>query len=512
MPSRPRIQLDRVHRLILVAIVAVATLLAPVEPVHGESSRPALRVSDDAGTRPADGARVTAPATVELVDAPAGARVTFRVDGEYVSRTHAPPHVWDGLGFLPDGEYEVKAVVLEDDANWSSYSSIVMVGDEPDGPGSDQTDETPGDDGGSAPSPPSSGGSDDGPPPAADRSGATAMREAMGMFAGGRPGAAVDRREDWLGTDIRWVQVSSPRHGDWNSWRATISGALSAAVNNPDRSVVLSLPMIVEDPVSDSDPREVRAGAAGLYDDNWQWLGDRVAQHGDQLRQRGIRLEDRLVLRPGWEHNAPWFRHSSLPDGHHGRAYDPSRPQHFADYFRRLHDLVMRPVTQAGHDVRFELNMARYGSEEQVASAFPTGRSRFTGRGYVDIVTLSAYDGGYNDSMTHERAWQRLEHGTLGLRWLASFADQHTGGALGIGEWGLVYRASGGGYGGGGDNPLYVRNMHRWLSEQWDAGRLQYHRYFDVDKGPLRHRLSPGGGYDFVEASREFRRLFGNQG
>lgn len=350
-------------------------------------------------------------------------------------------------------------------------------------------------------------------PPAGDRpDGPARFEDTLGFFASGSPRRGpLDRREEWLGADITHVQVSVRRQASWAEWRTDVGENLDGWLAEPE-TVAMSLPMAVEQPVDAADTLDVAAGAAGRYDEHWAWLGQRLLETAEALDARGERLVDRFVLRPGWEHNGPWFRHSSNPAANptQGREFDPSRPDDFATYWRRLHDLVMAPLHEAGHDVRWEWNVARAGEVADVEAAFPTGTSPVTGDAYADVVALDVYDtGAYPpvDAATRAETWRMILEDEPGLRWLEGFADRHTGGRLALGEWGVTEndRRDNGGL----DNPEFIENMHAWLVEQFEAGRLQWHRYFDADAPDGNHRLSPGGVYDFSESAATFRRLFG---
>src|SRR5207247_2060584 len=97
--------------------------------------------------------------------------------------------------------------------------------------------------------------------------------------------------------------------------------------------------------------------------------------------------------------------------------------------------------------------------------ALPTDQA-WPGDAYVDYVGSDVYDqawepGGGSIPNAADR-WNNLLTQPYGLNWLAEFAAAH-GKQITLPEWGLIDRADGH---GGGDNPLFIRQMHRWILDQ----------------------------------------------
>ena len=91
----------------------------------------------------------------------------------------------------------------------------------------------------------------------------------------------------------------------------------------------------------------------------------------------------------------------------------------------------------------------------------------------------------------------RPRYGT-GLADIASFARKH-GKPMGIGEWGLAAPANGG---GGGDDPAFVRAMHRFLVANADV--VAYECYFDEPARYLRSSLNTGQNPKAATVYRRF--------
>ena len=69
-------------------------------------------------------------------------------------------------------------------------------------------------------------------------------------------------------------------------------------------------------------------------------------------------------------------------------------------------------------------------------------------------------------------------------------------------EWGLVKRSDGR---GGGDNPYFIRQMHRWIQTH----NVAYHLYFESTDPNGEYRVFSG---TFPKAAQSFVRYFGRPG
>jgi hypothetical protein len=96
----------------------------------------------------------------------------------------------------------------------------------------------------------------------------------------------------------------------------------------------------------------------------------------------------------------------------------------------------------------------------------------YPGDGYVDIVSIDAYDH-YPPAYTLDQ-FNAQADSMGGLTWLYNFAVGHHK-LFGIPEWGV---ASGSGEDGGGDNANYIQFMCDWMMGR--AGRgMYYEPYFN---------------------------------
>jgi hypothetical protein len=96
------------------------------------------------------------------------------------------------------------------------------------------------------------------------------------------------------------------------------------------------------------------------------------------------------------------------------------------------------------------------------------------------------------------RRWREFLTQTDGLLWHARFAAAK-GKPMTFPEWGLVKRRDGH---GGGDNPYFVRRMHKWIQTH----PVAYHLYFESRDPSGDYRLFGG---TFPKAAQSFVKHFG---
>ena len=220
------------------------------------------------------------------------------------------------------------------------------------------------------------------------------------------------------------------------------------------------------------------ACAAGAYDTYWAETGRNLVAYGQQD----------AIVRPGWEMNANWYRWSAT-----GRTSD------YIGCFRRI---VTKMRATTGSSFSFDWNV-NIGS-----SPFPAERA-YPGDQYVDYVGVDVYDTswtwyptpqGTSLATARNNAWNWILKGDHGLTFWRDFALAH-GKPLAVPEWGLTVRTDGH---GGGDNPLFVTNMLKFMADP--ANRVAYWHYFNFDAGSVKHNMT-STTTPFVQAGATFRSM-----
>jgi hypothetical protein len=277
-----------------------------------------------------------------------------------------------------------------------------------------------------------------------------------------------------LGAVLRYANGGGK--GGWPQWRRSIDEILALfSAPGQTRRLVLTVPMLVDDPLPAGspqlaaaglrrDPRTTAAGAGGAYDDEWRWLGQRLAD------AFGRRLPRAVLLRPGWEANGNWYRWSYGT----GRGYDAGRAADFAAYWRRIHDVVMGPLEAAGTSVPWVLNAA--------GGAYRTGgfEAAWPGDDDVDVVTVDLYQ-------NHDfRSTSDFTAAGAALAWLEAVGSAR-GKLIGVDETSVSWRQQGGQQVGGGDNDLWFSSLRRWADRMVAEQRLSHLLAFDSD--PSRNDL-----------------------
>jgi hypothetical protein len=210
-----------------------------------------------------------------------------------------------------------------------------------------------------------------------------------------------------------------------------------------------------------SDPRSAAAGAAGAYDEQWQWLGERLVD------TFGRRLGRQVLLRPGWEANGDWYRWSYGT----GRGYDAGRAGDFAAYWRRIHDVVTGPVRARGASLPWVLNAA--------GGSYRTGgfEAAWPGDEYVDVVSADLYQ-------NHDvRSTSDFTAAGAALAWLEAVGAAR-GKLVAVDETSVSWRRQGGQQVGGGDNALWFSSLRQWADRVVAEGRLSHLLVFDADPAP----------------------------
>ncbi len=109
-----------------------------------------------------------------------------------------------------------------------------------------------------------------------------------------------------------------------------------------------------------------------------------------------------------------------------------------------------------------------FSPASEVVSAYP-------GSAVVDIIGIDLYDGGYppigqggdiiRTAAQQQAVWAGFRDMWDGLVGYHNWAANSAGRPLAYPEWGLGLWNSGGGYGGGGDNPVLINEMAAWMKD-----------------------------------------------
>jgi hypothetical protein len=296
-----------------------------------------------------------------------------------------------------------------------------------------------------------------------------------GLYAG--PGArttgAADAFAKWSGVRLGTL-LDFPPEASWTGHTGLTgpSWLLEAHRSRPER-LEYSLPMLPS--VAGTS---LAACAAGSYDTYWAQTGRNLVAYG----------QGDAVVRPGWEMNANWYRWSAT-----------GRTTEYIGCFRRI---VTTMRATKGASFRFDWNV-NLGS-----SPFPAEKA-YPGDAYVDYVGVDVYDTswtwyptptGTTLATARDNAWKWILKGDHGLVFWRDFAVAH-GKRLAVPEWGLTTRTDGH---GGGDNPVFVSNMLKFMADP--ANRVAYWHYFNFDAGSVKHNMT-SATTAFAKGGATFRSL-----
>jgi hypothetical protein len=246
----------------------------------------------------------------------------------------------------------------------------------------------------------------------------------LGAFLGSDQSGVdrVDRFASWIGGGFTvgrtylpgrsWPDLEGPDWvlEPWTGWKSARSG----------RMLVLNVPMVApnEPAVGDDEAaRLLREGAEGRFDGHFRVLAERLVER---------RAGDAVIVL-GWEMNGTTYNGRCAPD-----------PEAWKQYWRRI-VTVMRSAP--GQGFRFDFAPVRG------AQAIPWPQC-YPGDDVVDIVGMDSYD------QAPGRTFSDFLHQPYGLLVHAEFAAAH-GKPMSYPEWGLYDY---------GDNPAYIREMHRWFN------------------------------------------------
>ena len=228
--------------------------------------------------------------------------------------------------------------------------------------------------------------------------------------------------EQWLGRPLDVVLDFL----EDQSWKAMVDAAgwMSGCWRDAGRKdLIVSVPMLVRDRAP-----TLAQGAAGAYDQHFVALGRTLVENSFGAS----------VVRIGWEFDGDWY-----PWTARGNAPD------YKAFWRRI-ALAMRGVPGA----RFRFDWTATTVDGPLADAYP-------GDDVVDIVGLDIYNQSWPRLNEPAKRWVYLLNHKAGLVWHRNFAQAH-GKPRSFPEWGTGTRPDGH---GGGDDPLFIRNMLAWMRE-----------------------------------------------
>jgi hypothetical protein len=234
------------------------------------------------------------------------------------------------------------------------------------------------------------------------------------------------------------------------SWESMLNSArwLLGCWRQTGYPLILAVPMLMEEPAV-----SLRRGAAGDYDGYFRRLAEILITSGQAS----------AILRIGWEFNGNWYSWAAQRD-----------PEAFPVFWRR----IVRTMRRApGARFRFDWNPS-LGANGPVEGVYP-------GDDVVDFIGLDAYNQAWPRIEDPERRWHYLLEHPVGLRWHRDFAATHKK-PRSFPEWGTGTRPDGH---GGGDDPLFVRNMLAWMQE---GEPVEYACYWNVRAADYDAELTGG--------------------
>ena len=259
---------------------------------------------------------------------------------------------------------------------------------------------------------------------------AAPRRVRIGLFADSEcpAGPVVAAFERWLGRKLDLGLDFIDNSLGWDRFLNSANWVLGCW-QGTHVPLVLSVPMLMQE----ANP-SLRRGAEGAYDRHFRGLAETLVAHG----------QARTILRLGWEFNGDWYPWAAA-----------KCPSCFVAYWRRV-VTVMR--AERGADFRFDWNAMLGGRWPRRRSGPATPTSTSSG------------------STSTTRVWTGIGRcrialaGAAGGRSRADLASALRGGAwqaVSYPEWGTGTRPDGH---GGGDDPLFIRNMLAWMQEGGPVG------------------------------------------
>jgi len=244
---------------------------------------------------------------------------------------------------------------------------------------------------------------------------------------------AVRAFESWLGRPVA-VVLDFLQMDSWKGMENEAGWITGCWKQLPGRTLAISVPMLV----GEGRP-SLEQGASGALDGHFAALARALVAGG---------AADAFV-RIGWEFNGGWYPWTA-------RGQAPA----YARYWRRIAQ-AMRGV--AGARFRFDWTAAII--DGPTVAAYP-------GDDVVDVIGLDVYNESWPRIADPAQRWAHLLHQPAGLVWHRDFANAR-GKPRSFPEWGTGTRPDGH---GGGDDPVFVRNMLAWMA---GGGPIAYDCYWD---------------------------------
>ncbi len=285
-----------------------------------------------------------------------------------------------------------------------------------------------------------------------------------GVYSRGQGVGGVKAFGDWRGSAVD-VAVDWPARQSWDDI-VNPTWLYSTWQNTPYTKVFGVAP------VPEGDDSATMAGcAAGSYNDKWREFAENIKAAG---------LDDKSVIRLGWEFNGDWYKWS---------ANDPGQ---FAECWRQIVSSAEEVAPALLWD--WTVNRGRGASVVDSRDAYP-------GDSYVDIIGVDSYD--MFPGVKSDADWDKHYNGVFGLKFWSDFARAH-GKKISIPEWG-VYPGPASLGSNGGDNGFYIAKMQAFFKEQ--GSNLAYEAYFNEDMDYIASALfSPTQN---PEAAAKYKSLFG---
>ena len=272
----------------------------------------------------------------------------------------------------------------------------------------------------------------------------------LGLYSGPANVSSLNNFSTWLGAPITYVTDYVDYKNGWSvdfnpTWIFNTWGPWVKA--NSGRRLVLGLPML-----ENSNPEQFSQGTAGAFDAYFLSLSQKLVSNN----------MGNTIIRLGYEANNPNI-------GPWEACADPSG--YIADWRHIVN--VMKSVP--GQNFEFDWNPTESSAcGNQPLNSFA---SFYPGDDVVNIIGLDQYDIKWMDTTsTPQQRWQFFLNQPMGLLDHKNFAIAHKK-MVSFPEWGLY--ASGDKYGGGGDDPYYIDQMHAWFT----SNNTAYQSYFNLNWG-----------------------------
>lgn len=245
------------------------------------------------------------------------------------------------------------------------------------------------------------------------------------------------------------------------------------------KRLMLTMPLIPNKVTTGGADATLAAAAAGDYNSNYTNLMINYQKAGYQD----------IIVRLGHEFNGTWYK---------WRA-DNGNEALYVAAFRNAVTAIRNSPNAGGSGVQFRFDwcptwaaVPNQPSDCDVEACYP-------GDDVVDVIGLDVYNQHFPAIEDPVERWESIVNGTHGLKWHAEFAAAH-GKPISFPEWGTGVRVPDPDGNGGGDDPVFVRNMAAWI----ESHPVLYHSYWDV-QADLDTRLSD---YIYPMATQAYRAAF----